>query len=63
MKLVNNGIIDANQPNNRLDIDPQNDADGFTNVNTLRATGGGTLRLKGGTYTIGLWRNCLLVTT
>ena len=49
MKLTNHGTINANQ-SNLPTIDPTNGAQGVINSGTLKATGGRTLVLQGGTF-------------
>ncbi len=49
LKLSNQGLIDANIAASILIIDPN--AAGVINTSTIRASNGGTLRLKDGTFT------------
>ena len=49
MRLTNHGTINANQ-SNLLTIDPTDGAQGVINSGTLKATGGRTLLLQGGTF-------------
>jgi len=50
MYLSNSGTVDANVSGDRLTVDPQGGADGAVNTGTLRASGGGILRLSPGSF-------------